>query len=513
VEIGRGVGPTTLAQSLLRTRPRVAFATAADVAVLSPAFAEGGVESVFVVDDPPPGAGTWRLLGDRGAGFIGDDGRLDEDLPAIGRGEATLRRALRDDALHPAAMACDDVDSAALVLFTSGSTGDPVGVVLTHRNLGNARQIVAALQVRSEDRAMLVLPLSYSYGRSVLHTQLLAGGATFLEHRFSYPRVVVSTMQREGSTIFAGVPLTYEVLRRHYAAEVVPVPTLRQVTQAGGAMTTEARAWVRRAFPGVDFHVMYGATEATARLTVMPAARSAEKDGSIGIPIPGVRLRIVDDAGCDTPAGGIGQLIAAGDNISPGYLDDDARTAMTFRDGWLWTGDLARRDDDGYYYVVGRAREMMKVGGRRASPRTVEDVVLAHPAVSDCVACGVADALTGEAVAVAIVVRAGHHVDADALRRFCRSRLPAWLVPRVVELLDRLPRGAHGKVQRGLVAEQLRRRVAAAHGPDDQPLVGAPFGTQGERPRTDSASTAPGAPRERSTRPAAMPSPQPGDHR
>jgi acyl-coenzyme A synthetase/AMP-(fatty) acid ligase len=354
-------------------------------------------------------------------------------------------------------MARDDVDAPALVLFTSGSTGQPTGVVLTHRNLGNARQIAAALDLQPSDRGMLVLPLSYSYGRSVVHSHLLCGASVHLDPRFLYPRLVVDAMAREQITTFAGVPLTYELLRRHIEPARLALPALRQVTQAGGAMKSETRAWVRQAFPQAAFFSMYGATEATARLTIVPAEKSVEKDGSIGIPIPGVHVRVVDDDGADVPRGATGHLVAAGDNISPGYLDDPERTAETFRGGWLWTGDLAREDDDGYLYVVGRAKEMMKIGGRRASPRTVEDVVIAHPDVADAVVCGVRDEMNGEVVAVALVEKEGRHVEHEALRRFCRQRLPAWLVPRFVQVLARLPRNENGKVQRANVAAGLQR--------------------------------------------------------
>jgi acyl-CoA synthetase (AMP-forming)/AMP-acid ligase II len=493
VEIARGVGVAAQRAALANTRPTAAFIHAQDVSTFAPLFDAQGVEHVFVLDEHPAAMTFWQTLRDRAAGHLSDDGRIEEIRWQRWNGaQQVLRLRSTDDPLAGPTAALDDIDRPALVLFTSGSTGTPAGVVLTHRNLGNARQIACALDLRGTDRAMLVLPLSYSYGRSVVHSHLLCGAMVYLDPRFLYPRLVVEAMAREQSTTFAGVPLTYELLRRHVDPGQLQLPSLRQLTQAGGAMTPDTRAWVRHAFPRADFFVMYGATEATARLTVLPPHAGLAKDGSIGLPIPGVTLRIVDERGVDVPRGSSGHLIAHGDNISPGYLNDPARTAETFRDGWLWTGDLARQDDDGFTFLVGRAREMMKIGGRRASPRSVEDIVLRHPAVADVVVAGVDDALTGEAVGAAVVVRPGQVIEPDALRRFCRMHLPAWLVPRVVITLPGLPRNENGKVQRALVAERLQaaahRQSSTSSCPDDVRPVSA--GTSTPAPTTDTSSSA-----------------------
>jgi acyl-CoA synthetase (AMP-forming)/AMP-acid ligase II len=218
---------------------------------------------------------------------------------------------------------------------------------------------------------------------------------------------------------------------------------------------------VRANLPHTTFFVMYGATEATARLSFVPPDRSVEKDGSIGIAIPGVELRVVDDHGQPVPRGEMGNLVARGDNISPGYLDDAERQASTFKGGWLWTGDLAKEDADGFFFVVGRAREMLKIGGHRVSPREIEEVVLRHPAVSEGLVCGVSDPVTGDAACAVVVCREGQTLDESELRRFCAQTLPPYKTPKHLRLTDALPRNENGKIRRADVATATRAWVAA----------------------------------------------------
>ena len=157
---------------------------------------------------------------------------------------------------------------------------------------------------------------------------------------------------------------------------------LRYLTQAGGAMAPDTIAWVRAAFRPARLFVMYGQTEATARLSYLPPERADDKAGSIGIPIPGVELRVMDEPAIEAPPGEVGELVARGDNVTPGYLDEPEETAAILRDGWLWTGDLAERDADGFFYHRGRAKEVLKIGGHRVSPIEIEQVLARHPDVA-----------------------------------------------------------------------------------------------------------------------------------
>ena len=340
----------------------------------------------------------------------------------------------------PSVLPVRDPDAVTLLLYTSGSTGRPRAVMQTMRNIAeNARSIVSYLGLTRRDRAMLILPLSYCYGRSVLQTHLLVGGSVFLDRRFTYPSIVLAAIGSEGCTGFAGVPLTYELLRRHAPPDPQSMPSLRYLTQAGGAMRPETIDWARTAFDPARLFVMYGQTEATARLAYLPPERATEKRGSIGVPIPNVVLRIVDDDGNDVEPGSSGHLIARGPNVTPGYFDAPEDTASILRDGWLWTGDVARRDEDGFFYIVGRAKEILKIGGYRVSPAQIERVLSEHADVEDVAVAGVEDELTGEASAALVVLRSGAVVTVGELQRFCRERLAHPLVPRILRLVAGAP--------------------------------------------------------------------------
>jgi long-chain acyl-CoA synthetase len=370
---------------------------------------------------------------------------------------------LRDDGApaRPAAPlaqpAAVEPGDEALVLFTSGSTGEPRGVVQTHRNVAaNTRSIVAYLGLGPEDRALAILPLFYCYGLSVLQTHLHAGGSVHLEPRSMYPQVLLDALDREGCTGFAGVPLTFELLRRSVDVASARRSRLRYVTQAGGAMSPDTAAWARRSFRPAALFVMYGQTEATSRLAYLPPDVAERKAGSIGIPIPGVELRVLGQNGRELAPGEVGELVARGENVTAGYLGAPEETAATFRPDGLHTGDLAYRDEDGFLFLVGRAKEMLKLGGHRVSPIQIERVLAEHPAVSEAAVVGVPDAVQGEAAEAFVVVRVGSAASQRELQVLCRRRLPAHCVPRAVRFVPALPHSAAGKLLRQELARFAR---------------------------------------------------------
>lgn len=347
-------------------------------------------------------------------------------------------------------------DAPAHLVYTSGSTGTPRAIVQTHRNIAaNTAAIVEYLGLTADDRVMAILPLFYCYGKSLLQTHLWAGGSVFFDGRFLYPRVVLEAIGAEGCTGFSGVPLTFELLRRQLAVREVAMPRLRYVTQAGGAMHPETIAWAREAFAPARLFVMYGQTEATARLSYLPPERAEDKRGSIGRGLSNVALRVVDDAGRELPPGETGQLIARGESITPGYFQDPEETAAVFKDGWLWTGDLGHRDADGFVFLTGRAKEILKIGGHRVNALEIEQALATHPEVVETAVVGVPDDVQGEVPIAFVVVKPGAAPEVGALLRHARQALAPYKVPKDVVFVSKLPRTGSGKVARA----ELRKGI------------------------------------------------------
>jgi acyl-CoA synthetase (AMP-forming)/AMP-acid ligase II len=336
----------------------------------------------------------------------------------------------------------------ALVLYTSGTTAQPKGVMLSHGNLiANARAIADYLKIGASDRVLCVLPFHFSYGISVLHSHLISGASVLIEDNFAFPHLTLRRMEQERVTGFPGVPSTFALLLGRCRLSDYDLKGLRYITQAGGAMPRAHIEQLRAMLPNASVYIMYGQTEATARLAFLPPERLTDKIGSVGRPLPGIEVEI-RDAGRVVQAGEVGEICARGPNIMLGYWADPGLTACVLRDGWLHTGDLGHVDGDGYLYIDGRAEDMIKVGAFRVTPQEVEEVLAAHPSVEEVAVTGVPDDVLGSAVKAVVVLRDGVEADVRALKAFCRERLATYKIPKIVELARTLPRTASGKVQR-----------------------------------------------------------------
>ena len=258
-----------------------------------------------------------------------------------------------------------DLDLAAII-YTSGSTGVPRGVMLSHLNIrSNTESIIEYLHLTSADRVMCVLPFYYVYGLSLLHTHIAVGGSLIVDTRFAFPNVVLKSMQDHQATGFAGVPSTFALLMHRSNLTKMAFPSLRYVTQAGGGMPpARIREWLEKG-PRARFYVMYGATEASARLTYLEPEDLERKLGSIGRAIPNVEMLVVNDDEKSRAPGEVGELVARGSNISRGYWNAAEETAERFGPQGYRTGDLGYADAEGFLYLVGRKHDMIKVGAHR----------------------------------------------------------------------------------------------------------------------------------------------------
>ncbi len=363
-----------------------------------------------------------------------------------------LRELPLDAAESPVANARES-DLAALI-YTSGTTGRPKAVMLSHGNLAaNVDSIVAYLQLSHADSIVCVLPFYYSYGNSVLNTHVACGARIVVRSSLVYPHLVLEAIEREHASGFAGVPSTFALLAARVPFERYDLSSLRYVTQAGGAMGPALTKRMQTLLPQAKMFVMYGQTEAAARLTYLPPERLSDKLGSVGIPIPGVDLDIRNDEGVPVARGVAGEVWARGPNVMLGYWNDADATARVLVDGWLRTGDVGRLDDDGFLFLEGRRGDMIKVGAHRVFPGDVESVIEELPGVDEVVAVGVDDEMLGQVVKVYIVLAHGAVLEENTVKAHCRARLATYKIPKFVEFSQSLPRTSTGKIQRHLLTQ------------------------------------------------------------
>ncbi len=347
-------------------------------------------------------------------------------------------------------------DDIAQIIYTSGTSGRPKGVTLSHRNLvANTRSIVQYLKLGPTDSVFVILPFFYSYGNSLLLTHVAAGGRLILAPDFVFLNRALDVMEQQGATGFSGVPSSYAMLIHRSDFLNRSFPTLRYLTCAGGGLARSLVRRIREAFPHVELYLMYGQTEASARLSSLMPDELDRKPGSIGRGIPGVTLRVLDDGGRPVAPGQVGEIVARGENIMVGYWNDPEGTAAVLRPEGLRTGDLATVDEDGYIYVVGRKSDLIKSGAYRIHPREIEEVILELDGVAEVAVVGLPDEMLGEAP-VAFVVRSERSaaVSADDIIRHCAARLPRYKRIHRVVFVDELPKTSTGKVRRQLLRER-----------------------------------------------------------
>ena len=346
----------------------------------------------------------------------------------------------------------DDEDDC-LILYTSGTTGRPKGAELTHRNIHlNAQRCVETITLMTEDDVVMgCLPLFHVFGLTVgLQAAVLAGATLTLIPRFD-PGKAIEVIDRDRVTIMEGVPTMYAAILNHPDHEQLSAATLRLCASGGSAMPHE----VQRAFEDTFSCIIlegYGLSE-TSPVASFNMPDRERKPGTIGVSIPGCEMRIVDETGQTLPPGEVGEIAIRGDNVMKGYWNKPDATAEAIPDGWFRTGDLATVDDEGYYTIVDRKKDLILRGGMNVYPREVEEALYEHPDVIEAAVVAVPDPILGEEVGAAIALRPGSSATVEEVRQFVKDRIAAYKYPRHVWLTDELPKTATGKI--------LRREVKA----------------------------------------------------
>jgi len=339
-------------------------------------------------------------------------------------------------------------DDTAVVLYTSGTTGKPKGAELTHFNLFfNARYMATELlPLTAEPHTMLVtLPLFHSFGQTALMNAGLASGCTLvLLPRFD-AGAVLGLIQKHRVTLFAGVPTMYFALLHHPESASFDVSSLRYSISGGSAMPVE----VMNAFDAkykVNILEGYGLSE-TSPIASFNRLDRPKKPGSIGLPIWGVEFQLRDnDDNVVTASGAPGEICIRGHNIMKGYYKRPEANAESIREGWFRSGDIAVRDDEGFYFIVDRKKDMIIRGGFNVYPREIEEVLYAHPAVAEAAVIGIPHESHGEEVKAVIATKPGHAATAEEIIAYCKEHLAAYKYPRVVTFMDALPKGPTGKI-------------------------------------------------------------------
>jgi long-chain acyl-CoA synthetase len=337
-------------------------------------------------------------------------------------------------------------DDLAVVLYTAGTTGHPKGVALSHGNLAaNARALASLFELDREAWALAALPLSHSYGLTLMNAGHVLGTRAVLLRWFS-PEGVLEAIQRYRVQSMSGVPTMWVYLLSVPDGDRFDTSSMRVWGSGAAPLPVEIVEPFEKRFGGRLLEG-YGLTEAGP---VVSAHRysGARKLGSVGSPVPGVEVRIVDDEDRPLPAGEVGEICVRSPGVMPGYYRMEAETARVLRGGWLHTGDVGRLDPDGFLYIVERKKDLIIVGGLNVYPREVEDVLYAHPAVAEAGVVGVPDAARGEAVVAFVVGKPGEPASADDVIEFCRARLARFKCPREVRFVDGLPKNPIGKLLR-----------------------------------------------------------------
>ncbi len=377
----------------------------------------------------------------------------DEALPGVLSFAHLVRNAPKSFA--PPAI---DENDLAVILYTAGTTSSPKGVMLTHKNLySNAVNAARAHDTQSTDITLVALPLSHSFGLTSMNKAYQYGNRHVLMRKFQAEEAF-RLIEKHKVTDFPGSPAMFIAMLNSPESQKYDLSSLQSCLSGAAPFPVASLLAFQKKFHCIVYEA-YGLSEASPAVSTNYHHRPT-KPGSIGQPIPEVEVRIVDDQDQEVSCGKVGELLVKGPNVSAGYYKLPEETARTFRNGWLYTGDMARMDEDGYLYIVERKKDLIIRGGFNIYPRDLEEILYQHPAVQDAVAIGVPDPVMGEEIKVYVVLKEGVGASAEDIHQYCREQLAKNKWPKFIEFVNALPRNPMGKILR----KELRRQNAEASG-------------------------------------------------
>jgi long-chain acyl-CoA synthetase len=336
-------------------------------------------------------------------------------------------------------------EDTAVLLYTSGTTGSPKGAELTHDNLRSNAETSASLYDGGPEDVMLgALPLFHAFGQTcAMNVSVITGACLSLIPRFD-PRKALEMFERDKVTIFLAVPTMYGAMLHAPDRDKHDTSSLRVCVSGGSAMPVELLKGFEDAF-GCDILEGYGLSETSPTASFNQLGQE-RKPGSIGTPVPGVEMKLLDEDGNEVADGEVGEIVIKGPNVMKGYWNKPDATEEAIVDGWFHSGDLAKRDEDGYYFIVDRKKELIVRGGYNVYPREIEEVLYEHPAVREAAVIGIPDDQMGEEVGAAIALKEGEEASEDDIRAFVREQVAGYKYPRKVWFVDELPKGPTGKM-------------------------------------------------------------------
>jgi long-chain acyl-CoA synthetase len=337
-------------------------------------------------------------------------------------------------------------DDTAVILYTSGTTGKPKGAELTHANLWRNADVSSrnTCEISAGDVVLGSLPLFHSFGQTVaMNASLSVGACLTLVPKFE-PGEALATMQRDRVTHFYGVPTMFGALLHHPERESFDTSTLRTCITGGASMPVEVLRGFEQAFDAIVLEG-YGLSE-TSPVASSNHPGKERKPGSIGTPLEGVEMRVVDENDEEVPQGEVGEIVIRGHNIMKGYWQRPEATGEAMRGGWFHSGDMARTDEDGYFFIVDRKKDLIIRGGYNVYPREVEEVLYEHPKIREAAVVGVPHDEWGEEIGAAVVLMEGEELSPEEISSYVKDRIAAYKYPRIVWFLDDLPKGPTGKI-------------------------------------------------------------------